>query len=432
MHDVPSALPQTRRSATWRADLPYLLTSWAAALLALELAGLGLARATASAATSAALLAVVPVAALAMYTRLAVGIGPAFGQVLALCLAVPWLAGGTAAFGLRTLAAGLVGAAFITVRTSRATVLSAGLWAGAAGALLSLATVPPETTWPSGLSLIGGSLLGGMLSGTAVLVLSPLAERLFGHVTPLTLLEVLNYDHPLLRQIMTAAPGTFLHSINLAVLADAAARAIGADALSVRVGALYHDAGKIVSPAHFVENQRAHNPHDQLAPEESARILRAHVADGAGLVEQHRLGRRVRDFVQEHHGTTVMHYFADKAGADGAALGAFRYPGPRPQSRETAVLMIGDQVEATARASALETLDDCRALVAETVARLDEDAQFEESGLTPDDLATATEAFARTVHAMHHRRVAYPARARPPRRLRVPSVIRRIGGRRSG
>jgi membrane-associated HD superfamily phosphohydrolase len=131
------------------------------------------------------------------------------------------------------------------------------------------------------------------------------------------------------------------------------------------------------------------------------------------LVTDYQLGQRVVDFVREHHGTTVMRYFADKAGAEGAGLDAFRYPGPRPQSRETAIAMIGDRLEATARVTVLETLDHCQALVSETIAGLAEESQFDDSGLGEDDLQAVELAFAHTLHAMHHRRITYP-----PRRVR--------------
>src|SRR5690606_29363246 len=201
------------------------------------------------------------------------------------------------------------------------------------------------------------------------------------------------------------------HSINVGLLADAAAHAIGADALLARVGGMYHDVGKMLAPEYFVENQGGHdNPHDALPPLESARRLRAHVTDGVDLVLRHRMGERIADFVREHHGTSEMRIFVEKARAMGLNPNApdYRYPGPRPRSRETAVVMIADQLEATARAN--PPVDEATgvAMVRDTIARIQGEEQLVEAGFKRGDLQAMEPAFARALQAMYHRRLTYP------------------------
>jgi putative nucleotidyltransferase with HDIG domain len=233
-------------------------------------------------------------------------------------------------------------------------------------------------------------------------------------VTSLTLLESLSYDHPLLRQLMTTAPGTFLHSTNLAVLCDAAAHAVNADALTLRAGALYHDIGKTRAPEFFIENQDGVNLLADLTASESADILRAHVTDGVQLVTRYGLGPRLASFIREHHGTSTMRSVANKA-EPWVDPATFRYPGPRPQSRETGLLMIADQVEATARALLPGTLGECRQLVQDAVDRIVADDQLGDSGLTRANLGAIVTALADVIHAIHHRRIRYPGE-KPQRR----------------
>jgi hypothetical protein len=243
----------------------------------------------------------------------------------------------------------------------------------------------------------------------------------FGHVTPLTLIESLSYDHPLLRRLLTEAPGTFLHSTNVAVLADVGARAIGADALAARVGALYHDVGKTRTPELFAENQAADNPHAVLTPDESARVLAGHVKEGVQLVLSHGLGERVADFVREHHGTSQMRSLIarlDDTRDDGDAS-RFSYPGPRPRSRETGLVMLADRAEAMARARRPQSRDACLALACETVDRVVEEGQLSNSGLTDADCERIERAFADVLFAIHHRREGYRDPDATPARVRV-------------
>jgi putative nucleotidyltransferase with HDIG domain len=266
--------------------------------------------------------------------------------------------------------------------------------------------LPPATVLAEGI----GALIGGFLSAPLMFTLAPLAEGVFGHVTRLTMSEWLSYEHPLLRRLGSAAPGTFQHSVNVGVLANAAAADLGADALLARVGGLYHDVGKLNAAAYFIENQHGPNPHDGLEPEESARILLAHVTDGLALANQHRMGERIADFVREHHGSGEMRSLRTKAEARGQSVtgDTYRYPGPRPRSRETGIVMIADQLEATARSKAPADDAECLAIVRATVARIREEGQLDTSGLTEQDLTLAERGFARALQAMYHRRLPYP------------------------
>ena len=261
-------------------------------------------------------------AAAAMHARLAMGRWRAAALTIAAALVVALLGALPRLVGL-VVATGLIGGELIARRTRRTMVLRVGVWLGLLGALVMLSGLFAVIAVPAGDTLreAAGAALGGFLSAQLLLAIGPLAEWALGHRTRLTLADWLNYEHPLLRQLAAAAPGTFQHSINVGMLADAGAMAIGADALLARVGGLYHDVGKIRAPLYFVENQHGENPHDRLPPLESAGILRAHVTEGVALVARHRMGEGIAEFVREHHGTGQMRIFRQKAIAGGAQPG---------------------------------------------------------------------------------------------------------------
>lgn len=360
-----------------------------------------------------AAIAAFPIAALPIYTRLALGTGPTLIHVAALA-AITQVVAPTPLFGVQAAAAGLTGAWLIRAPTGRGSIIVAGAGAGVAAAVVAIAgswsALSPNALAAGAVGAVGG----GLIAGSLVLAGSPVLERLFQHVTPLTLIEALSYDHPLLRRLMTRAPGTFLHSTNVAVLADVAAHAIHADSLIARVGALYHDVGKTSSPDAFMENQRDAGD-DEIAgggARLSTDLLLAHVADGVRLVTEHGLGERVADFVREHHGTAELRVFA----SDGSQMmrSGRRYPGPKPRSRETGLLMLADQVEATARAWRPETLAACRTLIRDVVSRAESSGQLADSALTNADLQAVEVALTDVLHAMHHRRTGYPTDDRGP------------------
>jgi putative nucleotidyltransferase with HDIG domain len=239
-----------------------------------------------------------------------------------------------------------------------------------------------------------------------------LVEKVFGITTDLTLLELSDANHPLLREMAANAPGTYTHTMHVSLLAEEAANRIGANALLCRVGAYFHDIGKIAQARYFTENQTNYNPHDELTAITSGRIIGEHVKQGLELGRLYKLPQRVLDFIPQHHGTTMIHFFYDKAlkafPPEKLNLDDFRYPGPKPQSREAAIVMLADGVEASVR-SLTSPNEQTISQIIDTVIRkrLDED-QFSECPLTFAELSAIKESFIRTIMAMRHQRVKYP------------------------
>ena len=238
-------------------------------------------------------------------------------------------------------------------------------------------------------------------------------ERLFNITTDLTLLELSNFDRPLLRELARKAPGTFNHSMTMGTIAEAAAEKIGANALLARVGAYYHDIGKIIEPQGFVENQmNSQNLHENLPPEESAKLIVKHVNEGIDLGRQYKLPQELIDFIPMHHGTTVSTYFYEKAknlyGDDKVNLDDYKYPGPKPNSKETAIVMLADGCE-----SAVRSISDPDALKVENMinnifnSRLKE-SQLDDAPITFSDISKMKEAFLSILISQHHRRIKYP------------------------
>ena len=272
----------------------------------------------------------------------------------------------------------------------------------------------------------GGEVMSGVLWGAANGLASaliamgflPLFESFTKITTEQTLLELADLNRPLLKRLSLEASGTYAHSINVANLAEAAARAIDANPLLARVGAYYHDVGKMAMPQYFIENQaRGRNPHDQIEPQKSAAIVRAHVAEGVKFAEQAKLPEVIRRFIPEHHGTQSIGFFYDqarKANPDADLDPAdFAYSGPNPQSKETAILMIADSLESAAKVLQEPTPDRIRALVDRIVDNKIAQGQLDDAPLTMGDVSRVKEAFASVLTGMYHHRIDYPA-------LRVP------------
>jgi putative nucleotidyltransferase with HDIG domain len=278
---------------------------------------------------------------------------------------------------------------------------------------------------------MGAGLLTGLLTGIAVVGLLPILEALFKRTTDITLLELTDYNHPLLRRMQMEAPGTYHHSLMVAQLSENACNAIGANPLLARVCALFHDIGKVVNPAYFTENQRDRsNPHDALDPVVSAKIIRQHVSYGVELGLKHRLPRSVIDVIRQHHGTTHARYFYERAlafrarHAAGARLGEgpspepppvdetlFRYEGPRPQFRESAIISLADGAEAASRSMRSATAEQLGQLIESIVNDRIAQGQLNESPLTLEDIAKVKNSFTFTLLNVLHSRVAYPAEA---------------------
>lgn len=246
-------------------------------------------------------------------------------------------------------------------------------------------------------------------------------EKPFGILTHTALLELSAFDRPLLQQLCAVAPGTYAHSMMVGTLAEAAAQAIGADALLCRVAGYYHDIGKINRPDFFVENQRQENVHGRLSPSLSALIIIAHVRDGIEMAKEHRLPVEIRDIIAQHHGTTLISYFyhqalTDNGGVECSPVGLearFRYPGPKPVTSEAAIVMLADAVEAAARCLDKPDAESLQGLINSIVRGKIEDGQLDACPLTFYDVKQISDAFLHVLKAMNHGRIKYPKE--PPR-----------------
>lgn len=264
------------------------------------------------------------------------------------------------------------------------------------------------------LQVAGLEFFGGLASAILAIGSLPFLEKAFGLVTHHGLTELTEADQPLLRQLEEKAPGTYQHSLAVANLAESGAKAINADVILVRAGALYHDIGKMVRPRYFIENQLgAKNPHDSMTPEESRDRVLAHVTDGIELAKKYALPRVVQDFIPMHQGTTLMAYFYHKAcqrdGVENVDASFYRYPGPKPNSKETAIVMLADVSEAVTHSMKDPTEQEVDTSIGKVFENRWEDGQFSESGLTYDELQRVRLAFVRVWRTLHHERLKYPA-----------------------
>ncbi|HXG42043.1 MAG TPA: HDIG domain-containing protein [Dehalococcoidia bacterium] len=360
------------------------------------------------------------------------GVALATGAVLAFLAAFAGLhpadarASAPPLLGLEMGSAFFAGGIAGVLAVQRAERLDRYVWAGALVALatflplLSLWLLSPDRRgvdlpWMLLSSALGGGLSSVLTAGALVVLGYSL-----GLTTRVQLMELAQLTHPLLRQLQDRAPGTYHHSLMVSTLAERAAQAVGADALLVRVGCLYHDIGKLAQPAYYVENQLGgHNPHDSLDPEASAHIIVQHVQAGLQLARRHRLPARVRAFIPEHHGTRLVTFFYRKAAAHDpdADPDRFRYPGPRPQSKETAIAMLADSVEAVVRASRDHSPEHIDELVEGVIRERVAEGQLDDCDLTFRDLKLIAESFKATLRGIYHPRIEYPAPA--PRELKA-------------
>ena len=257
------------------------------------------------------------------------------------------------------------------------------------------------------------ALIGAFTSSILCVGLQPMLEATFNLVTPAKLIELSNPNQPLLRRLMIESPGTYHHSMIVANLAEAAAEAVGADALLCRVGAYYHDIGKLVRPIYFKENQLGENPHDKTDPRVSTAILTEHTRDGVELAKKHRLPEAIVDMIRQHHGDTPVMYFYAKTvkmmGEENVDLGDFRYDGPKPQSSEAAILMLSDTVEAAVRSIPDPTRDKMSAMIRKLVRGKMEDGQLDECTLTFRDIGKICAAYETVLQGVFHERIEYPS-----------------------
>ncbi|MFQ5946121.1 MAG: HD family phosphohydrolase [Anaerolineae bacterium] len=314
---------------------------------------------------------------------------------------------------------GFLGGAVASLAVHRMERLNAFLRAGVGLFLVNVAVLSlfglmeEESSLIQFFSFLGLGFANAFLATSLALGAVFLISQLLGITTPLQLMDLSRPTHPLLRELLLKAPGTYHHSLLLGNMAEQAAEAIGANSFLARVGAYYHDVGKLANPYYFVENQEdGVNPHDRMEPRESAKLVTAHVRDGLDLARKHSLPPAIRDFIPEHHGTARATYFYRKAqerSGDGEVEEAgFRYPGPRPRSRETAILMLADGVEAAVRSAAPLGEEEIDRIVKRIIDARLADGQLDNTNLTLRDLTRIRRVFTEVLEGAFHPRIPYP------------------------
>jgi hypothetical protein len=358
-----------------------------------------------------------PAAALAMLLTVLAGPNLAITVAVAMGALVGYIGGSSLELTIYTAMGGLVAA----IALGRGERVDMFFWAGLASALANIGillifrVVNPATDLVGLAQLTAASLINGGISAALTLMIFFAIGGLFDITTSLQLVELSRPDHPLLRFILRNAPGTYQHSLQIANLAEQAAERIGANAMLVRVGALYHDCGKALHPQYFIENQLDQtNVHESLDPTTSAHVIIRHVTDGMEMARKHRLPSRIKDFIAEHHGTMMTMYqyrrALEAAGGDTTKVdeARFQYPGPRPRSRETALLMLADGCEAKTRSDRPRTEEDIDRIVKTVLDDRLAKHQLEDTDLTLRDLQAIRESFVNTLRGVFHPRVQYP------------------------
>lgn len=370
---------------------------------------------------------VFPMAAMAMLVAVLVDQRVAFVMVVAFALVVLYLSMGSALLTAYALLGALAGMLVV----GRGERLDAFLWAALAVTginmlVLSAFWVPFTGVGnPAPYDALLIALVNGILSAAIALIGYFVLGSIFDVTTPLQLTELSRPTHPLLRQLLLKASGTYHHTILVSNMAERAAAAIGADALLVRVGAYYHDIGKTVRPYFFAENiMEESSPHEKLDPLTSAQIIISHVKDGLDLAQKYHLPLPIQDFIREHHGRSLVKYFymqAQRQAEPGEHVNEedFRYPGPNPRSKETSILLLADTCEAAVRAVKPASREELEALVDRLIDERMMSGELDESSLTFADLRTVRSVFLQVLQGVHHPRIVYPEPAKEERKVLV-------------
>ncbi|MBI5644427.1 MAG: HDIG domain-containing protein [Deltaproteobacteria bacterium] len=322
--------------------------------------------------------------------------------------------GGELDYAAYSLIGGVVAAMGVRHCTHRSIVIRAGLILGAvnAGVLLSMAALKGAAFQPDTLYIIGTGFFNGIITSIIAVGTAPVLESAFQYTTNIKLLELSRMDHPLLKELAIRAPGTYHHSLVIGTLAEAAAASINANPLLARVASYYHDAGKLKMPLYFIENISDENRHDKLAPSMSALVLVSHIKEGVELAEENRLGQEIIDIIREHHGTSLISYFYQKAksmeGGGEVDEKSYRYPGPKPQTKEAGIVMLADAIEAASKTIPDPTPDKIQWLTQKIVNKIFTDGQLDECELTLKDLHAITRSFNRVFAGIYHQRIDYP------------------------
>jgi len=331
-----------------------------------------------------------------------------------------WVLENSFFFAVYFLIGSVVGAHSVVYSEDRSTLIKAGAKVGLVNILTILCQSLISHRWvsaESGFNLLFG-FLGGFVAALVVIGVLPLLEWIFGYTTNIRLLELANMNHPLLKQLILEAPGTYHHSMVVSTMAETAARSVNANPLLARVSAYYHDIGKITKADYFIENQGAgENKHENLTPSMSSLILVSHVKDGVDLARQHKLGKKITDIIQQHHGTGLIAYFFQKAKEqekpemEQVEEETFRYPGPKPQTKEAALVLLADSVEAASRTLSQPTPARLQGLVQRIINSIFTDGQLDECMLTLKDLHQIAKSFNTILASIHHQRLEYPVPA---------------------
>ena len=370
--------------------------------------------------SSTALLFGMPVALGAMLISIFQGVGAAASFSLIIAVFASLAAGARVELFIYFFVSSLIAAYGVRNCTERVILIKAGLMTGLINLILSLAVqmiYGRLYTLEAVVASLAG-FLGGLLAGIVATGVLPLVEIVFGFTTNIKLLELGNMDQPLLKELMVQAPGTYHHSVVISNMVEATAKAVHANPLLAKVSAYYHDIGKMKKPLYFIENQPgAENKHEKLAPSMSSLILISHVKDAVELAREQKLGRDIIDIIQQHHGTSLISYFYHKAQERQLSKSGkvteikeedFRYPGPKPQTKEAGLVMLADMVEAASRSLVDPTPARIQGMVQKIINKVFSDGQLDECELTLKDLHEIAKGFNKTLSGIFHHRIEYP------------------------
>ena len=357
----------------------------------------------------------IPLASGAMIMSLFLGLNTACAFALLLTVSTAFIFQNRFELFLYFLLSGVMAAYWVQNCRERKVLIKAGIKLGFLNMVLAIAIGVYNEEFLTFLVLwnLVFAFMGGVMSGIVTTGIAPLLELIFDYTSDIKLLELSNLDQPLLKRLMIEAPGTYHHSVIVGSMVEAAASEIGANPLYAKVCGYYHDIGKIKKPLYFIENQvDGINKHDKLAPSMSALILIAHIKDGVEMAKDNKLGRKIVDTISQHHGTSLIAYFYNKArklkGEDSVVIDDFRYPGPKPQTKETGLIMLADSVEAASRSLDNPTPARIRGQVQKIINNIFSDGQLDECELTLNDLHKIAKSFNVLLNGIHHHRIEYP------------------------
>ncbi|MEJ5301444.1 MAG: HDIG domain-containing metalloprotein [Thermodesulforhabdaceae bacterium] len=367
----------------------------------------------------------IPITAAPMIVTTFFNVALAYILSFTLCFVVTLLSRGSLWVFMYFFMGAILSAHLLHPYHDRIKPIRTGLWVALFQTVLIFMSLLIVNTkdWSFYLSYAVVTFVSGLLSGVLASGFIPLVEYLLGYTTDMRLMELASMDHPLLRELMIQAPGTYHHSMIVGTMAEAAARSIGAKGLLAKVAAYYHDIGKIKKPLYFIENQfGCENRHEKLAPSMSSLILISHVKDGVELAKQYKIGRPIIDIIQQHHGTSLISYFYNKAlelrskikqhkkGVELPPVNIedYRYPGPKPQTKEAGLVMLADMAEAACRSLPNPTPARIQGMVSKIINQAFTDGQLDDCELTLRDLHQIAKHFYQILAAIHHKRIEYP------------------------